>query len=185
VTPPTYRKIKTRLADEFPYLTEEVQPKSSSSMVLSRFPLSEEKKLDSFLPQLSVAVDVPEIGQINLISAHPCNPYCTDGLWAEEHQQLLDRAESLPDRPTVIAGDFNAIRDHGPMRELEDHGFTSATDIVGAGWQPTFPANRWYPPIVQIDHVMVSSELTATRVDTFSVARTDHLGLLADLAGTR
>ena len=76
----------------------------------------------------------------------------------------------------VIAGDFNAIDDHGPLQALRLDGLKSATDIVGAGWMPTYPARRLLPLLLPIDHVMINSRLTATSIRTVRIAGTDHLG---------
>ena len=58
------------------------------------------------------------------------------------------------------------------------------TATIGAGWMPTYPARRRLPPLLPIDNVLVNDRLTATSVTSFRVRRTDHLGLLATLAGT-
>jgi endonuclease/exonuclease/phosphatase family metal-dependent hydrolase len=71
------------------------------------------------------------------------------------------------------------------MQHLRGLGLKSATDIVGAGWQPTYPANRSFPPLMAIDHVLVNSRLTATSITTLPNKDSDHLGLLAVLAGTQ
>jgi endonuclease/exonuclease/phosphatase (EEP) superfamily protein YafD len=83
-----------------------------------------------------------------------------------------------------VAGDFNAVGDHGPMQALQRAGPKNATDVVGAGWLPTYPANRSFPPLLPIDHVMINKDLTATSVTSFTVAGSDHRGLLATLALT-
>jgi endonuclease/exonuclease/phosphatase family metal-dependent hydrolase len=58
----------------------------------------------------------------------------------------------------------------------------SVIDILGAGWLPTYPANRTIPPLLPIDHILVSPQLTATSVARFSVPGSDHLGLKAKIA---
>ena len=83
-----------------------------------------------------------------------------------------------------MAGDFNAVPDHGPMQRLRRIGLRSVSDVIGAGWLPTFPSGRRIPPLLPIDHVLVNDRLTATSVTTFGVAGTDHRGILATLAGT-
>ena len=42
--------------------------------------------------------------------------------------------------PLVVAGDFNAVAEQGPMQRLHRLGLRSATDLAGAGWLPTYPA---------------------------------------------
>jgi endonuclease/exonuclease/phosphatase (EEP) superfamily protein YafD len=88
------------------------------------------------------------------------------------------------DHPLVVAGDFNAVNDHGPMQALQRAGLKSATDVAGAGWLPTYPANRLIPPLLPIDHVLINEDLTATSVTSFAVSGTDHRGLLATIAAS-
>jgi endonuclease/exonuclease/phosphatase (EEP) superfamily protein YafD len=85
----------------------------------------------------------------------------------------------------VLAGDFNAVSDHGPMQALRRAGLKSATDVAGAGWLPTYPANRPIPPLLPIDHVLINDDLTATSVTSLPVSGSDHRGLFVTLAGTR
>ena len=84
----------------------------------------------------------------------------------------------------MVPGDFNAVDEHGPLRQLRRLGLRSATDLAGAGWVPTYPAGRTIPPLLPIDHVLVNDRLTATGLRAFTVPGTDHRGLMATLAGT-
>lgn len=184
VTPQAYPKVRQALSGRFGDVVPDNGAAGNESMILSRFPLRNARELKSVMPQWSATAEVPGIGAVNLIAAHPCNPFCGGDKWALEHRQLLRRAEKLNGRPEVIAGDFNAIDEHGPMRRFAKHGFVSAADIVGSGWQPTYPANSIIPPLIGIDHVLVNDKLTVTSLRTFRVDRTDHLGLIARIAGT-
>ena len=76
------------------------------------------------------------------------------------------------------------VEDHGPMQRLRRLGLRSATDLVGAGWLPTYPAGGRLPPLLPIDHVLLNSQLTATAVTPVTVPGTDHRGLLVRVAGT-
>jgi endonuclease/exonuclease/phosphatase (EEP) superfamily protein YafD len=69
------------------------------------------------------------------------------------------------------------------MQALRRLGLKSATDVAGAGWLPTYPADRPLPPLLPIDHVMINKGLTATSVTSFAISGTDHRGLFATLAG--
>jgi hypothetical protein len=68
----------------------------------------------------------------------------------------------------------------GILRRIEE-----CLDVAGAGWLPTYPANRPIPPLLSIDHVMINEDLTATSVTSFAVSSSDHHGLLANLARVR
>ncbi len=87
--------------------------------------------------------------------------------------------------PLLVVGDFNATREHLPMRQLiAEHGLVDAAEQAGAGWLPTFPANRRYPPLVAIDHILMSPELSASEVTAFSVRYGAHRVLVAHINPT-
>lgn len=169
--------------DRFPYAVGGADGVQSDTAVYSRFPLSDSELLGSTsFQQWVTTIDTPASGSVRLMAVHPCNPYCGGGLWASEHAALAQVAAANLDQPLVIAGDFNAVDDHGPMLDLRRLGLESVTDVVGAGWLPTYPANRPFPPLLPIDHVLVDDQLTATSVHRVRVAGTDHLGLLTTIA---
>ena len=151
-------------------------------MIYSRFPLGTANLIDTTFSQPLTTVAVPGIGTVTLMAVHPCNPYCGGNRWASEHAMLAQIAAAHLEGPLIMAGDFNAVDDHGPMQALRRLGLKSATDVAGAGWLPTWPANRGIPPLIPIDHVMINAQLTAITVRTFAVDDTDHLGLIATLA---
>lgn len=185
VTPPAYDAVRNALGQRFGDVVPSEITSGNQSMILSRFALSRPEELPATSPQWSATAAVPGIGPVNLIAAHPCNPFCGGNLWVTEHRKLLQRAQQLNGGPELIAGDFNATADHRSMRRLADHGFVSATDIVGRGWMPTYPADRrLLPPLIQIDDVLVNRRLTVDSIDTFGVDGTDHLGLIARIASS-
>jgi endonuclease/exonuclease/phosphatase (EEP) superfamily protein YafD len=187
VTAQAYPAVRAAFGDRFGFTVPSTAPSGdgTESVILSRYPLTDARRLPATSPQWSATAAVPGLGAINVLAAHPCNPLCGRGLWRTEHRALLARAEQLDNRPEVIAGDFNATDDHLPMRELAGHGFVSGAEIVGAGWIPTFPANSLVPPLIEIDHVLVDDRLTVTSLRRFEVDGTDHLGLIARIARTR
>jgi endonuclease/exonuclease/phosphatase (EEP) superfamily protein YafD len=80
----------------------------------------------------------------------------------------------------VVAGDFNATVDHAQFRDLLDHGYSDAAEQSGAGYLPTYPNDRWYGPLIGIDHVLVRG-MRAGSVDTYGLPGSDHRALLARL----
>lgn len=186
VTPIAFDSVRSQLGYRFPYSVPDQITTGNQSMILSRYPLTDSQPLPSTNEQWTAATSLPGIGRLNVIAAHPCNPLCGGQKWSREHAALLQRVEQLDTAPEVVAGDFNATDDHGPMRTMYANGFTSATDITGAGWMPTYPSDsRAYPPLIGIDHVLVNSRLTALSIGTFRIEGTDHLGLITRLAGSR
>jgi endonuclease/exonuclease/phosphatase (EEP) superfamily protein YafD len=172
--------------ERFRYSLGDPRQGSSNTAIYSRFPLSRSKSLgDTSFQQWVTTVSVPRVGDIRLIAAHPCNPYCGGGRWSAEHRVVRRAVVDNLDHPLVVAGDFNAVNDHGPMQALQRAGLKSATDVAGAGWLPTYPANRPIPPLLPIDHVLINEDLTASSVTSFAVSGSDHRGLLATLAAVR
>jgi len=172
--------------DRFPYSLGDTKDGAANTAVYSRFPLSQSKLIGSTsFQQWETTVRVPKLGSIRLMAVHPCNPYCGRDRWSAEHQLLHEAVIDNLDQPLVVAGDFNAVDDHGPMQALRRLGLKSATDVAGAGWLPTYPADEPFPPLLPIDHVMINKKLTATSVTSFAITDTDHRGLFATLAGAR
>lgn len=167
----------------FPHTTGEADGRVSSTSVWSRYPLADSALLGgSSFAQWRTTVTVPDVGAVRLLAVHPCNPYCGHGRWASEHAALEQQVRAELDGPLVVAGDFNAVDDHGPMQRLHRLGLRSATDLVGAGWLPTYPANVTLPPLLPIDHVLLDDRLTATSIRRVHVDGTDHLGLRTTIA---
>jgi endonuclease/exonuclease/phosphatase (EEP) superfamily protein YafD len=82
----------------------------------------------------------------------------------------------------LVAGDFNASRDHRPFRRLLAAQFADCADAAQRRPWPgfTWPANRWYPPLMRLDHILVSRPGAIVReARTVDVPGTDHRGMLA------
>ena len=74
----------------------------------------------------------------------------------------------------------------GPDRWLADGGEASSSSLVnaaeaaGGGWMPTYRADRpHWPPVIEIDHVLVSAGVEVGSIETVRVGGHAHLALLA------
>ncbi len=153
----------------------------TGTLVLSRFPVRGTQPLPAEGEHQNwlVTLDVPGLGPLRVAAVHPSPPLRGRSTWATDHR-LLRAALADGTGPTIVAGDFNAVSSHWPMRRLRDDGFRTSEDLAGAGWQPTWPADRrGLPPVVAIDHVLLSPELTATAAGTQRLRGTDHLAVTA------
>ena len=178
--------LPLRFREEFPYAVGAPLRYDSGSIIFSRHPITSSEALPtSSFQQWSAIIETPQLGSLRVVAVHPCNPFCGRGRWTAEHLQLRTWLARQDDTPMLLAGDFNAVDDHGPMRRLYADGFASAADLAGAGFVRTYPANGRIPPLIGIDQVLVGDRLTATSIETFAVPRTDHLGVRAVIAGTK
>lgn len=172
---------------EFPYQApaDGADTGDADTIVFSRHPLASAEALPpSNFEQWSAVVRTPQLGPVRVVAVHPCNPYCRPGLWIQDAATLRGWLAAHRDAmPMIVAGDFNAVDDHLTMRQLYADGFRSAADLAGAGFVRTWPADRAVPPLIGIDHVLVTPSLTATGFGTFRVPGTDHLGVRAVIAG--
>ncbi|CAO5256362.1 endonuclease/exonuclease/phosphatase family protein [Frankia sp. AgKG'84/4] len=133
---------------------------------------------------LRATVEVDEHRRFVMYAVHTISPTTGTytGRWRTQLSALRQQARTAT-LPVVMAGDFNATRDHRPLRRLIDSGVRDAHDVVGAGWDPTWSARAvLVPPVLRLDHVLASPAFAVTG---FSVGRdfgSDHLPVIADLA---
>ena len=184
ITVPARERLRTLGIDrDFPYESGGELPRRGSigTLVLSRFPVTRPEPLPVEVEHQNwlLTVDVPGMGPVRLAAVHPAPPLRGRSTWAADHR-LLREALAQVDGPLIVSGDFNAVPSHWPMRRLRADGFRTSADLAGAGWQPTWPAGRRrLQPVVAIDHVLLSPELTATAAGRVRLPGSDHLGVTA------
>ena len=158
-------------------------------VVFAKEPVTWASQLDAGQPVFSV--DLPT-GPLTVVPVSL--PTVAKGIepWLRGFDQLGEAiaaqgptAETEAEAPMLVVGDFNATREHLPMRQLiAEHGLVDAAEQAGAGWLPTFPTNRRYPPLIAIDHILMSPSMTATEVTAFSVRYGAHRVLVAHINPT-
>lgn len=183
LTPEALDRIeKTDLRSLLPY--EFVVPGEGGvgTGIFSRYPLRNTAELSDFgLNNLRAEVDLPGAANTTVFAVHPIPPYPYEPWrWVEEMKRLRGIFGSTTTERVIVSGDFNATWDHKQFRELLTDGFADATDQAGAGWKMTFPADRSYPALIGIDHV-ISRGFTAVELDSFGIGDADHRGLVVSL----
>jgi endonuclease/exonuclease/phosphatase (EEP) superfamily protein YafD len=99
----------------------------------------------------------------------------------ERELSLLRSALSSETGAQLVAGDFNASRDHGPFRQFLDADFLDCADAANERRWPglTWPSARRVP-LMRLDHVLATrAHFTARASRTVRVSNTDHRGVLA------
>lgn len=156
---------------------------SQGNGLWSRHPLTELDRPGGFDNEpVAAAVDL-DGRPVFVACVHPESPY-PDGAqqWSAEMHRLAEWLEDV-DGPAIVAGDFNSTADHRQFRGVLEAGFEDAATQVGAGWLPTFPANRRRVPLlITIDHVLANRGIVATSVERVVIAGTDHAALVVRLA---
>ena len=144
-------------------------------------------------------IDPPGGLPVTLTAVHPRAPLYPRGavrrherrwryadLWRRE-LAVIRQTLAAVDGPQVVAGDFNASRDHGPFRELLAAGFLDCADVSqNRSWPGfTWPAEGRALPVMRLDHILVSRTATVSMTRAIRVPRTDHRGVLAVIEFTQ
>jgi endonuclease/exonuclease/phosphatase (EEP) superfamily protein YafD len=129
-------------------------------------------------------LSTPDGGRLTVTAVHPMSPrFGTVRLWRRDLTLVGDAVRGVQG-PQVVAGDFNAGRDHIRFRRLLDEGLVDAADVRGrSGWPGfTWPADTRGPALTRIDHVLVTPGMVGVRdVRTLRLPGSDHLAVLAAL----
>jgi len=164
---------------------------SCGTAVYARVPVAE--VAGSPVPAVRLEV---EGGPVVLVPADVPGPQDGAAAWEQAIAALGEAAtgQVAAGWPVIVAGDFNAVREHLPFRRLVDggpvggglaDGGTADAGLVnaaeaGGGWMPTYRADRppW-PPMIEIDHVLVSGGVEVGSIESVRVGGHAHLALLA------
>jgi endonuclease/exonuclease/phosphatase (EEP) superfamily protein YafD len=176
------RLVAAGLPRLLPYRFSATLPNGGGGLAIwSRYPLRAEHNLPGYqLGVLTAQVERPG-APFTAVAVHllPPYPYPAGG-WRTEIARLHTLLDGLSAAQVIVAGDFNATVDHAQFRALLDHGYADAAEQSGSGYLPTYPNDRWYGPVIGIDHVLARG-LRAGSARTFDLPGSDHRALLAQL----
>jgi len=183
LTPAGLERIKeSGLSRRLPHSYHSTADYGAGTGIWSRYPLSDTLRHDGFVTELlSARVEVPGGRAPLLFAVHPVPPWPRKPAeWLRELELLRQLLAKVPvdGAPVLVAGDFNATFDHKRFRDLLDDRYHDAAVAVGGGMLVTYAADRWYPPIIAIDHILVA-DATVRAVDTVELPGSDHRGIWA------
>jgi endonuclease/exonuclease/phosphatase (EEP) superfamily protein YafD len=153
--------------------------------IFARVPLADPglHRRDDGLRQTYATLLVPGARPVVFEAVHTCSPYSLAQLtcWRAD---LAALPRATPDGPVrILAGDFNATLDHGPLRSLLASGYVDAADRAGKGLVGTWgPYDGDRIPPVTIDHVLVDRRVGVRAVSVHAVAGSDHRAVVAELS---
>jgi endonuclease/exonuclease/phosphatase (EEP) superfamily protein YafD len=176
------RGLRTALR-AYPHAVTQIRAGATGIGVYSRWPLTSARVTDlqgDPLVSVSVLVD----GQpIRLLAVHMVAPRAGElRRWQRQFDDLERLVRRYGPGPLVVAGDFNATLDHRSLRRvLATAGLDDAARRAGRAWRPTWPRNRRIPPLLQLDHVLVSPDVGVRQVLEGRGAGSDHRPVVVDL----
>jgi endonuclease/exonuclease/phosphatase (EEP) superfamily protein YafD len=189
LTPEAVRRLHRAGIDKtFPYSHLIPAAGAGGIGMWSRYPLtvlSEPRHRRVTIP--AARLEVPGLRfEPLLASVHVYSPVAGDantvadwrGGMAGAKVQLDSFARTAGPAAVIIGGDYNSTPDMRQFRDLLTNGYRDAVQETGSGFAPTFPANRRFPPVITIDHVLTRNA-AASSVRTIEVPGSDHRALLA------
>jgi endonuclease/exonuclease/phosphatase (EEP) superfamily protein YafD len=120
------------------------------------------------------------IRQLRLYTVHMVAPLGDDRVRWRDQLRHIHEATRHEHGSLVVAGDFNATRCHSSFRRLLSDRLADAHERRGRGWATTWPRNRWLlPPLMRLDHVLVSPEIGVRSVREGIGQGSDHRPIIA------
>lgn len=176
--PEAQRLAQMGIGEHFPYSVLLPAEAAGGAAIWSRYPLEELGLKRPEVGMISARVRIPGIRLDPLfatvhIGAPFANPFAE---WRKSMARLgrvLGELSAAADGAVIVAGDFNATPDLQNYRQLLAGGYADAVQQSGAGFDPTYPADRWFPPSISIDHVLLNGA-TAVSSHTVAVPGSDH-----------
>jgi endonuclease/exonuclease/phosphatase (EEP) superfamily protein YafD len=174
------RLLAAGLGRQLPFRFDAAAPGGTGLAIWSRLPLTDEVRHGGFpLGVLTATVQVAST-PVTVVAVHLSPPYPHPTAdWAAETARLRGLLRDLPGgQPVLVAGDFNATTDNAQYRRLLGAGYADAAAQTGAGYLPTYPADRWYGPVLAIDHLLTRAASVA-ELRALTLPGSDHRGLFA------
>jgi endonuclease/exonuclease/phosphatase (EEP) superfamily protein YafD len=166
-----------------PFCHLDPRPGSRGTGLWARWPLTPLPPLPGMEAAAPRARIEPVTGRpVTLTAVHTLAPARHNSRQWQRELAAIRSALMDSDGQQVVAGDFNASRDHRPFRDLLAAGFLDCADAARRRSWPgfTWPANWRIPTFIRLDHVLVSRAGAAVCVSrTIRVPGTDHRAVLA------
>jgi endonuclease/exonuclease/phosphatase (EEP) superfamily protein YafD len=175
------------LGQLLPFSHLDPRPHRGGTGLWARWPLTPLPPVPGLTePAPRARIDPPGGRAVTLTAVHPLAPMPGQAdIWQRE-LALIRQTVAADDGPQVVAGDFNASRDHRPFRDLLAAGFLDCADSSPHRSWPgfTWPASGSILPVMRLDHVLVSRIATVRMARAIRVPLTDHHGVLAAIEFT-
>ncbi len=183
LTPGLARQLaEAGLGGLLPFSELDARPRYAGAGIWSRWPLQPLPPVPGLVCAAPRAV-VSAGGQpVTVTAVHLMPPMRHRGRRWQAELGLLRSALTEVAGAQLVAGDFNATRDHRPFRQFLADGFVDCADAAQRRRWPAFtwPSMRRCRPVMRLDHVLASRTRFVVRESrTIRIPGTDHRGVLA------
>ncbi len=176
------RLTEAGLGQLLPYSHLDPRPGGYGTGLWARWPLiplPPVPGMTTAAPRARIAA--PLTRPVSITIVHPLPPKSGQSeIWQRE-LGLIGQTLATVNEPQVVAGDFNASRDHRPFRDLLGLGFVDCADFAPRRSWPgfTWPGTGMMLPLMRLDHVLVSLPATVHEARAIRIPGTDHHGVKA------
>lgn len=179
-TPVWAKVLSDNLKAKYPYFDKGFK---SELAFYSKYPivLSEIRKI-VFIERKRLITKIvhPVLGEVTILLVHPVIPLYDESLAARnEELELYPQDLKEFDTPHILVGDLNCTRWSPYFDKLLKEGDLKNSEN-GFGYKPTWP-DVAIKPVIAIDHVLVSKELSVKERRILANAGSDHLPVLVKL----
>ena len=195
LTPQMVRKLKDAdLPGLLPFSHLDPRPAARGTGLWARWPLAPLPPVPGTVAAFPRAQIDPSGRQpVTVTAVHPKAPLNHYQRRWQQELAALRQVLAASSAPQIVAGDFNATRDHRPFRDLLATGLVDCGDAAedrpwpGFTWPSIWPGFviKKHPPVLpfmRLDHVLTSRDGgTPRKVEIFRVPRTDHCAVLATI----
>lgn len=147
--------------------------------LFSKFPIVSYKVLDLEDTPVIIAQLLIQNRTVTIISLHTRPPAFPNETGIRNKQ--LETVASIAAAETtncIVLGDFNVVPWDDVLKEFLKSG---NLEVVRDGFQATYPMDLGFP-LIPIDHITYSGNLTPTRCETVKLIGSDHKGIVAGFA---
>ncbi len=188
VTAEWRRHLEARLKTQYPHHSYRVHARAAGGLaVLSKHPITSEDvwapPRGGWFPASRIIVDGP-FGALQLLNVH-LRPNLDGGSWVRgwhttppvRRREIMTYWQKVQyDMPTIVAGDFNEPPDGKAIAYLAKHGMTRVATSGPSSWHyaQTVDGKRKTMLSLDIDHVMIDGNLTASDARVLDAGGSDH-----------
>lgn len=168
--------IHSALEARYPYRIEEPWSRCCYGIALySKFPVIKSRVIELERTPVIVAEIDMRGEHIQIISLHTRPPVAPNET-PERNRQLekVARMAAESEIPCIVLGDFNIVPWDGTFKQFLKTGNLTA---VRDGFQATYPMD-FRIPLIPIDHITYSGNLTPTSCEAVTIPGSDHRGLV-------
>jgi endonuclease/exonuclease/phosphatase (EEP) superfamily protein YafD len=182
LSPLTLRHLDLR---QYRYSWTRPQSHAFGQGIWSRWPLEDASTWSvNGVAMARLTVETPA-GPVRVYQVHTFAPRgpSARSTWRRQLSQL---GKYLNDErlPVIAAGDFNASHWDGAYHDLLGGRRHIADASTGRGYFATWPSGKTLPPVLPLDHVLVSSGIGVRHFGVLGPVGSDHRGIVADLTIT-